>query len=141
MTGIGLTAAVGALRSACAALREAAEICEAVLLMPRPPRDTKMLQARLTAQDIEVIEAAKKATGANSLSLVVERALQALIEETEGGRKGLVVMPLDAKMLRRNYYIAPDVLDRLDAIAARFGFNTQQLIRAAIARLKESGHA
>lgn len=103
--------------------------------MPRPRSEYVSLHARLTAEDINIIEREKIRSCKRSLSAVVDHALKRLIEDTDYGRKGLTIYPSENAIINRRYLISPEVYRQLTEMTVYLGFNVQQILRAAIAKL------
>ncbi len=103
--------------------------------MPRPYTGNLPLHARLTPTDIAILEREKVRRDLSSLSAVLDEALRQLIEETDGGRKGLTIVPTEETIIKRSYLVSPEVHGHLEAMTKNLGFNLQQILRAAIAAL------
>jgi hypothetical protein len=103
--------------------------------MPRPYTGNLPLHARLTPTDIAILEREKARRDLPSLSAVLDEALRQLIEATDAGRKGLLIVPTQETIIKRSYLISPAVHESLETMTRNLGFNLQQILRAAIAAL------
>ena len=108
--------------------------------MPRPRSEYVSLHARLTEEDVRIIEDEKARSGKTSLSAVVDEALKRLIDDTDYGRKGLMIYPAEKNIIKRNYLISPSVHRQLTIMTENLGFNIQQILRAAIAKLDRNSN-
>ena len=77
--------------------------------MPRPYTGNLPLHARLTPTDIAILEREKARRDLPSFSAVLDEALQQLIEATDGGRKGLTIVPTEETIIKQSYLVSPGV--------------------------------
>ncbi len=103
--------------------------------MPRPYTGNLPLHARLTPTGIAILERENVRRDLPSLSAVLEDALEGLLEETDSGRRGILILPTGKGITSRKYFLPPGLLERLEAMTEHAGFNLQQILRAAIAAL------
>lgn len=103
--------------------------------LARPHSGNVSIHARLTEADLRVIHEEQRRTGQRYLSKVIEGLLVELLDATGNGRGGLRIVPTGKEIHSRHYRIHPHVLDRVKKLSGQVGFNDQQIIRAAIARV------
>lgn len=110
--------------------------------MARKPatQPDKQFGVRLTEEEVAFLRREKAATGARSLSAVVEEGILALVDEIEGGQGACLAVPTTGgrtrdDLLPRQFWFRVATFGRIEEVATRHGWTRQALARAALHRL------
>jgi hypothetical protein len=108
--------------------------------MPRPWTGNKALYVRLTAAEVELLKREKAKQNLPSLSAVMEKAVNEMLDQTDLARDGLTVPAALGGLVSRTYMLPPQTLATLNDLADKFGFRIQDILRASLDRLRRSEH-
>jgi hypothetical protein len=107
--------------------------------MPRPWTGNKPIFVRLTAAEIELLKQEKAEKKLYSLSAALERAVCSMLDEVDLERNSLWVLAPRGNVIPRTYMVSPETLRQLNEAAGKSGFRVQDIVRAAVGRLKQDG--
>jgi hypothetical protein len=105
--------------------------------MPRPWTGNKPIFVRLTAAEIELLKQEKAQKKLYSLSAALERAVCSMLDEVDLEQDSLWVLAPRGNVIPRTYMVSPETLRRLNEAAEKSGFRVQDIVRAAVGRLKQ----
>jgi hypothetical protein len=107
--------------------------------MPRPWTGNKPIFVRLTAAEIELLKQEKAEKKLYSLSAALEKAVCSMLDEVDLEQNSLWVLAPRGNVIPRTYMVSPETLRWLNEAAEKSGFRVQDIVRAAVGRLKQDG--